>query len=75
MSENSEYFYNLSHLNSRIALIFNQYKFDDGSAERRGSLRDTEEWKQVLLEWGFDVRVFMDLTVEGIQQTMYDGEW
>lgn len=66
--------YDTSHLNAGVALIFNHLKYQDKKIpERKGSLEDTINLEKVLKEFGFDVRIFMDQTLEKIKLQLHKG--
>lgn len=68
----AEKYYDTSHKNIGTALIFNQVVFKNHQ-ERKGSRKDAEDLKDVLLELGFDTEVFTDFTVEQIRNCLYSG--
>lgn len=69
----AEKYYDTSHKNIGTALIFNQVTFKN-NAERKGSKKDAEDLRDVLLDLGFDAAVYTDFTVDQIRNCLYSGK-
>lgn len=73
MSYDTKNFYQSNHPKLGVAIIFNHNTFQDGNEERHGSIKDTNDLSEVLTEWGFDVRLFKDQTVENVKKELLNG--
>lgn len=62
--------------NAGVALIFNQVKFkqDSNEGKREGSEKDANDLSGVLKSFGFDVKLHVDLTVEGIRKILLESK-
>lgn len=70
-----ELYYDISHANRGVALIFNHEKFDGNDKEDRvGTKKDGDDLKAVLQGLQFDVRYYMDLKLEEIRKVLYQGK-
>ena len=69
-----EKYYDTSHESIGLAIIFNQNKFKQGN-ERRGSDKDANDLKKVFGDLGFTVKVYYDLTVSEIKETLAIGKF
>lgn len=74
-SDDGEDYYKTNNSKLGIALIFNHRKFKDGSPDRFGAEKDMENLNQVLIDVGFDVRIFEDNTKEGIEKELIKGRY
>lgn len=71
--DDSEDYYNTNNSKLGVALIFNHRKFEDRSPERCGTKEDEENLWQVLMDFGFDVRIFEDFTKDAIEKELEKG--
>ncbi|CAO1419666.1 unnamed protein product [Diamesa tonsa] len=63
--------YDFSNAKRGLALIFNHETFKDPvHTERKGTKKDGDDLKAVLKELQFDVRVYMDLTLDEIRKVL-----
>lgn len=72
-SDDEEDYYDTNHSKLGVALIFNHRKFKDGSPVRFGAKKDIENLNQVLIDLGFDVRIFEDETKGIIEKELIKG--
>ena len=70
----NEKYYDTSHRIIGLAIIFNQRKFKQ-EKERRGTDKDANDLKEVLGGLGFTVKVYDDLTVSKIKETLALGKF
>lgn len=70
----SEKYYDFTNSNVGLALIFNQNEFEK-EAERKGSTKDVEDLSNVLTKIGFDVKIYIDLTVNQIKKQLEASEF
>lgn len=67
-------FYNLTHKNRGVALIFNQINFDDKKYQKReGTEKDRNSLVEVLTKLDFDVRIHDDYKFGEIYTTLTQG--
>lgn len=62
-------YYDMSHQNIGIAVIFNQINIK-GESERKGSEKDTQDLEQVLSDIGFTVKICINFTTKEIAQEL-----
>lgn len=69
--------YKMDHPNRGLAVIFNHEHFDPivRMNRRVGTEKDVINLRNYLGRLGFTVRVFQDLTVMEIKQTLFKGEF
>lgn len=66
--------YKMSHENRGVALIFNHEIFlNNRCARRYGTTLDRDKLKKVLESFNFEVKVFNDLSVDGIIHELNRG--
>lgn len=65
----NERYYDCTNSNIGVAVIFNQMNFKV-EQERGGSQKDTDDFKNVLLKKGFDVKVYNDSSVSAIKRIL-----
>jgi hypothetical protein len=69
----NERYYDYTHSNLGIAIIFNQVKFKE-ETERKGSSKDAQDLRNVLSDLGFEVEVLQDYTTAQIKEFLYRRE-
>lgn len=69
----NERYYDYTHSNIGIAIIFNQVKFKQEN-ERKGSSKDAEDLKNVLSNLGFTVEILQDYTTAQIREFLFKRE-
>lgn len=68
----NERYYDFTNDDVGLALIFNQVNFK-GEKERKGSLKDAEDLKEVLSGIGFKAEIFTDFTIKKIENLLLSG--
>ncbi|KAF2880709.1 hypothetical protein ILUMI_25469 [Ignelater luminosus] len=64
-------YYNMGHYKRGTAIIFNHYKFDDYSLNKRdGTMKDGSDLESVLKNLKFDVTVYQDLKYGAIHDVL-----
>lgn len=67
-------FYNVSHPNRGLALIFNHYVFDDKNMNpRQGTEKDVKNLRNTFGDLGFDVQVYNDLKYGDLYDVLQTG--
>lgn len=69
----NERYYDYTHSNIGIAIIFNQVKFKKES-ERKGSTKDAKDLEKVLTNLGFTVEILEDYTTAEIRDFLLRRE-
>jgi hypothetical protein len=64
-----ERYYDFNHSRVGAAIIFNQMKIK-GEAERKGSQKDSDDFRKVLFEIGFEVKICNDFTIRQIKDEL-----
>lgn len=64
--------YDMNHKNRGIAMIFNHEHFD-GNKRRLGTDKDRDRLKVSLERFGFDVKVYNDLSLDKIGGELHEG--
>lgn len=68
-------FYDMTHPNQGIALIFNNQIFDNPLLnERIGTQKDRDSMEQLMNKFGFHVQIYQDYTVREIRDALYIGK-
>jgi Caspase domain len=70
----NERYYDFTHKNLGIAIIFNQIKVK-GEGERKGSEKDAKDLHKVLTHIGFNVQVLTDFTTKEIKDNLLASEF
>lgn len=71
--DNNEDYYDTSHPNLGVAVIFNHMNFADNHETRRGSEKDEADLSKSYTDLGFDMRIYRDLTVANIKERLKQG--
>lgn len=67
-------FYNVSHPNRGLALVFNHYIFDDKNMNpRQGTEKDVKNLRNTFGQLGFDVQVYDDLKYGDLYDVLQTG--
>lgn len=67
-------YYDISHVNRGVALIFNHTTFkDEKKTDRNGTVKDALDLKAVLEGLKFDVTVHKDLKAVDVKNVLYNG--